>query len=226
MRRQNQQGPAPVGVMTEPAAMTVDAFARTRGEGAVVLDCRQPEAFGGGHIPRALNVGLGASFPTWAGSILPPDRPVLLVLERPDDLLEVTWHLLRIGYDIPIGWLAEGMMGWRTAGREIDFVPQWTVGDLADRLKADRTLFVLDVRQPAEWQAGRVPGAVHISGGELAGRHDEVPRDRPIAVYCGSGYRSSVATSVLKAHGRKEVYNVLGGFAAWKARKLPIARPS
>jgi hydroxyacylglutathione hydrolase len=221
MRKQNQAGPKALGVLAEPAALTVEAFAQRRDGGALVLDCRQPEAFGGGHVPGALNVGLGSSFPTWAGSVLPADRPLLLVLDRPEDLLEVTWHLLRIGYDVPQGWLAGGMMAWRVAGREIDFIAQWTVGDLRERQEKDEKLVILDVRQPAEWQGGHVPRARHIPGGELIDRHDELPKDRPVAVYCGSGYRSSVAASLLKAEGRDEVYNVLGGFAAWRKRGFP-----
>lgn len=222
MRKQNQDGPRPVGVLGEPAALGVDLFEKYRDEGAIVLDCRQPEAFGGAHIPGALNVGLGSSFPTWAGSVLPNDSRVLLVLDRPDDLWETVWHLLRIGYDVPLGWLAGGMMAWRVAGKAIDFVPQWTVGELNERRQKHTNLTVLDVRQPAEWQAGHVPGARHIAGGELADRYGEVPTGGPVAVYCGSGYRSSVAASLLKAHGRSDVHNVLGGFAAWKKRGLPV----
>lgn len=222
MRTQNQDGPRPLGVLRNPSALTVDDFARKREEGAVVLDCRQPEAFGGGHIPGALNVGFGTSFPTWAGSVLPADRPLLLLLDRADDLWEVTWHLLRIGYDIPVGWLAGGIMAWRIAGREIGRVAQWTVDELDERRAADVGLYVLDVRQPAEWAAGHVPDAHHIPGGELVQRVDEVPSDRPIAIYCGSGFRSSVAAGVLKAAGRELVFNVLGGFTAWRARGLPV----
>lgn len=222
MRRQNQDGPSPVGVPAEPSALSVAAFEAQIGDGAMVLDCRAPEAFGGGHIPGAYNVGAGSSFPTWAGSVLPPDRPILLVLDRPEELWEITWHLLRIGYDVPKGWLAGGMQAWRTAGREIDFVRQWTVSELREATEARNGLFVLDVRQPAEWKSGHVPGATHIPGGALPERHREVPSGRPIAVYCGSGYRSSVAVSLLKAQGHEDVRNVLGGFAAWKARGYPV----
>jgi hydroxyacylglutathione hydrolase len=221
MRKQNQDGPDALGTLAEPAALRPDEFSARRDRGAIVLDCRAPEAFGGGHIPHALNVGLGSSFPTWAGSVLPADASLLLVLDRPDDLWEVAWHLLRIGYDTPHGWLADGMMAWRTAGRELDFLPQWSVRDLDARRKTDRNLLILDVRQPAEWQAGHVPGAVHIPGGELMERHLEVPLQARVAVYCGSGYRSSVAASLLKANGHGEVYNVLGGYAAWKVLNLP-----
>jgi hydroxyacylglutathione hydrolase len=224
MRKQNQTGPKPVGVLADPPALNVKRFAEERDRGALVLDCRLPEAFGGAHIPRAYNVGLTSSFPTWAGSILPPDTPILLVLDWPSQLWEATWHLLRIGYDLPRGWLAEGMPGWRTSGGEIARIPQWTVSELDERQRSQRDLLILDVRQPGEWQAGHVPGVQHIPGAQLAERINEVPQDRPVAVYCGSGYRSSVATSVLRAKGHKHVFNVLGGFSAWQARGLPVER--
>lgn len=224
MRGQNQAGPAPLGVLTEPQALTVDAFESRLKDGAPLLDCRSPEAFGGGHIPGAINVGAGSAFPTWAGSVLPENTPLLLVLERADELWEVVWNLLRIGYDIPLGWLAGGMAAWRTAGRALAFMPQWTVWELNARQQSERDLVVLDVRQPGEWQAGHVPGAVHISGGTLPGRLDEVPKDHPIAVYCGSGYRSSVAASLLKHVGRNPVFNVMGGFSAWQSANLPVEK--
>jgi hydroxyacylglutathione hydrolase len=221
MRRQNQDGPAPLGVLREPPPLRPAEVERLRDEGAVVLDCRSPEAFGGGHVPGALNVGAGSSFPTWAGTVLPADTPYLLVLERAEQLWDVCWELLRIGYDLPAGWLAGGMMRWRTAALPIATLPQWTVWDLNDRMTSERDLFVLDVRQPAEWAAGHVPGAHHISGGELPARLDDVPRDRPVATICGSGFRSSVAASLLKRDGRERVFNTLGGMSAWKAASLP-----
>jgi hydroxyacylglutathione hydrolase len=224
MRKQNQAGPKPVGVLAEPPALNAKRFAEERDRGALVLDCRLPEAFGGGHIPGAYNVGLTSSFPTWAGSILPPDTPILLVLDQSSQLWEVTWHLLRIGYDLPRGWLAEGMQGWRTSGGEIERIMQWTVSELYERRRSEHDLLVLDVRQPGEWQSGHVPEAKHIAGGKLTEQIEEVPRDRPVAVYCGSGYRSSVATSVLKANGYQQVFNVLGGFSAWQTCGLPVER--
>lgn len=224
MRRQNIQGPQPLGVLTEPPALPVEAFMKQQRDGALVLDCRSPEAFGGGHMPGALNVGLTGAFATWAGTVLPADSKILLVLEAPSDLWKVTWELLRIGYDLPVGWLAGGMKQWRTAGQAVEFVPQWTVNDLKEQLQKDRHLVVLDVRQPAEWRSGHIRSALHIPGGALPERIGEVPRDRPLAVHCGSGYRSSVACSLLQTKGYKPVFNVLGGFSAWQARGFPVER--
>ncbi len=221
MRKQNQEGPKLLGVLREPPALRVAEFDRLRDQGAIVLDCRSPEAFGGGHIPGSLNVGFGSSFPTWAGTVLPADRPYLLVLEKPDELWDVCWDLLRIGYDLPQGWLAGGIFAWRTAAKPLKTIPEWTVWDLQERIESERDLIVLDVRQPQEWADGHIEGARHITGAELPQRVDEVPKNSTVAVICGSGYRSSVASSLLASRGHKKIANVLGGMSAWKRARLP-----
>ena len=223
MRKLNVEGPPRLGVLADPPPLSVEEFERYRDQGAVIVDCRSPESFSA-HIPGALNVGIGTAFATWAGSVVPYDQPVVLVLERPEDLWDVCWQMLRIGYDLPKGWLAGGMFAWRTAGREIEVMPQWTVHELRRNMEKDRDLMVLDVRQPAEWAEGHIPEAVHITGAEITQRADELPKDRPVATICGSGYRSSVAGSVLKERGHRQVYNVLGGMTGWEAEGYKTTR--
>ncbi|HEX6175361.1 MAG TPA: rhodanese-like domain-containing protein, partial [Candidatus Binatia bacterium] len=174
------------------------------------------------HIPGAINVGLGSSFPTWAGTALPGGASIILVIDNDRDLWEASWHLLRIGYDLPKGWLSGGMMAWRTAAKPIEILPQWTVRQLEERLRENPKLLVVDVRQPGEWSAGHIDGALHISGGELPSRIEEVAKDRPVATICGSGYRSSVSASLLLQRGHRDVTNVLGGMSAWKAGGFPV----
>ena len=219
MRKQNMEGPAPLGVLKEPPALTPDQFEETIADGALVVDARSPEAFAGAHIPGALNVGLGSSFSTWAGTIVPERARVLLVLDRPDDLWEATWQLLRIGYDLPIGWLSGGMYAWRTAAKALETTPQVTVRELKDRLNEFN---VLDVRQPSEWADGHIPGAQFITGAELPSRLDEVPDDRPLIVVCGSGYRSSASGSFLAHRGNDRVVNLIGGMGAWNTAGYEI----
>jgi len=223
MRGLNQEGPEPVGAFPPPPALQVGDFAERIEGGAVVLDARSPEAFAGTHIPGSLNVGLSTSFPTWAGTIVPEDRDILLVLDDPSDLAEVVWSLIRIGYRVPSGWLAGGISSWRTSAREIGFVPHIEVRDLAGRLN-DFT--VLDVRQPGEWAGGHVEGALFVTGAEVPERLDEIPEGKPVAVMCGSGYRSSVISSLLKHHGRADVMNILGGMSAWHSARLPVTKES
>jgi hydroxyacylglutathione hydrolase len=221
MRKMNQEGPPPLGTLAEPPALLADEFERMAKDGASILDCRSPEAFSA-HIPGAINVGLGSSFPTWAGTALPGGASIILVIDNDRDLWEASWQLLRIGYDLPKGWLSGGMMAWRTAAKPIEILPQWTVRQLEERLRENPKLLVVDVRQPGEWSAGHIDGALHISGGELPSRIEEVPKDGPVATICGSGYRSSVSASLLLQHGHREVTNVLGGMSAWKAAGFPV----
>jgi len=105
------------------------------------------------------------------------------------------------------------------AGGEQAHVPQIPVEELSERMK--QGAFLLDVRTANEWSAGHVEGATHIMGGDLAKRAAEVPTDRAVHIICGSGYRSSVASSVLKRAGFGDVVNVAGGMSAWNQRKLP-----
>lgn len=219
MRAANLAGVPRTGVLPEPPALRPAAFAEAADAGAVMLDCRSPEAFAGGHPGGALNVGLGTSFPTWAGTVLAPDVDVLLVLDHPADLPEVTWHLLRIGYRSPAGWLAGGMLAWRRAGFPVARLDQLDVHQLRSSL--DRVT-VLDVRQPAEWSAGHLPGAVTVSGAHLPERIDELRGAGPLAVVCASGYRSTVAAALLLREPEVgPVHNVIGGMGAWTAAGYP-----
>ncbi len=221
MRTQNLAGVRLLGVLAEPPPLTVTEFTEQQNNGALVLDTRAPEAFGGAHVPGALNVGLGSAFATWAGTVLPDQAGVLLVLDRPDDLWKVSWQLLRIGYPLPRGWLRGGRAGWRTAALPVKSTPQITVHELKARLQRGE-INLLDVRQPDEWHAGHVNGANYITGAELPDRLEEVPRDRPLAVTCGSGYRSSVAASLLTHHDHPDVVNVTGGMTAWNNAGYPL----
>jgi hydroxyacylglutathione hydrolase len=221
MRSQNLGGPALLGTLQEPLALAPRDFAgRCALEGTVVLDARSPEAFAGAHIPGALNVGLSSLFATWAGTVVPAGAEILLVLDGPHQLWEACWQLLRIGYPLPTAWLAGGMSSWQTSGARIESSRQVTVHELNAMLD---DVAVLDVRQPAERAEGSISGSVFVTGADLPARSTEVPDgDRPLAVVCGSGYRSSVMASWLARQGRKDVWNVSGGMTAWRRAGLPV----
>jgi hydroxyacylglutathione hydrolase len=220
MRSKNLAGPELLGVLKEPPALKPNEFAGHMREGAVVLDARSSEAWAGGHIPGALNVGLSNSFSTWAGTVLEDGERVLLVLEDPDLLWEATWQLLRTGYDLPTGWLSGGMQAWRSSGESVEATEEISVGDLRNRM-AESDIAILDVRQPAEWADGHIPGAQFITGAEVPERLGEVNTTKPLAVVCGSGYRSAVISSYLRARGHEEVRSVVGGMSAWNNAGLP-----
>jgi hydroxyacylglutathione hydrolase len=220
MRAQNLAGPAPLGVLAEPPALTADDFDGLRAT-SFVVDVRSPDAFAGGHIPDAFSVPLGSSFATWAGTVLPESARVLFVLDHPGQLWEATWQLLRIGYDLPAGWLAGGMTAWRVSGRPVRGLVQIDVHELKDRI-THGAIHVVDVRQPAEWAAGHIKGAQFITGAQLPARLDEVPKGKPVAFICGSGLRSSVGASVVARTGRDDIYHVPGGMSAWRGANYAV----
>ena len=95
---------------------------------------------------------------------------------------------------------------------------------LAERLAAGgpEAPFVIDVRQLSEYEAGHVPGSTHIGAGELPEMLDRLPRDRPLAAICASGYRTSVAASMLRAAGFTDVVTVSSGVPTWESRGFPV----
>ena len=190
-------------------------------ERCLVLDVRSKEAFAAAHIPGAINIPLGQNLPTWAGWVLPYDHPTLIVLEDPAHMPEVTTHLIRVGFDDVRGYLEGGMEAWENAGYPLARLTTVSVHDLNRQLADGSRPTVLDVRTEGEWHAGHLDGALHIHGGKLQERFGEVPRDRPVAVVCGSGYRASIAASFLQREGYERVCNVMGGMTAWKAAGLP-----
>jgi hydroxyacylglutathione hydrolase len=156
--------------------------------------------------------------------VLPYDRPILPVVEHPSQVEEVVTHLLRVGFDDMQGYMEGGMDAWETAGLPLVTLSTLSVHDLKQKLDRKEKLTVLDVRTESEWNAGHIDGALHIHGGKLQEHFREVPRDNPVAVVCGSGYRASIAASFLQRNGYEGVSNVVGGMSAWKAAKLPTVK--
>lgn len=225
LKETNTAGPP--GTPREPvAALAPEAFAEAVDAGdCTVLDTRQMLAFGGGHVPGALNFGAAGHLAIQAGWMLEADRPLLLVLEKDAQLEPVATELARTGFTRLRGYLAGGMTAWENAGLPLQPLQQLHVRELAKAIEAPgRRLTVLDVRAPAEWREGHVPGALHVFLPELPGSLSRVPRDRPVAVYCDSGYRASIAASLLQANGF-DVRNVPGSWQAWQACQLPVEKP-
>jgi hydroxyacylglutathione hydrolase len=212
-------------VAAPPLPLSVEDVQHALGHDAIALDTRSPGAFGGGHIPGAYNVGVGPMLATWVGSLLPHDAPMVLVLERADDWEQITNALGRIGYERVIGYLQGGMASWQERGLPLARVAQIDAEELDRWRRTDPALQVVDVRMPSEWETGTVPGARLVTLSDLPGREADLDPERPTAVICGSGYRSSIATAFLRRHGLKKLTNVLGGMAAYDAAGLEKVRP-
>lgn len=226
MKRVNRLGPAIIGPELPGRKLwSAKQLHERTCEDCLIVDVRSKESFAAAHIPGAINIPFGHNLPTWAGWVLPYDRPTLLVLDDPAHAPEVAAHLIRVGFDDLRGYLEGGIDAWELGGYPLTTLPTISVHELRRRIAAagSRT-FVLDVRTDREWEAGHIAGSVHIHGGTLEERFAEVPRDRPVAVVCGSGYRASIAASFLLREGYDDVANVLGGMTAWKAAELPTVQ--
>jgi hydroxyacylglutathione hydrolase len=215
---QNREGALPLDAAAMPAALSSDAVDRLRGEGATLLDVRGTAAFGAGHIPGAVNIGLGGQFASWAGTLLAPERKVVVIADDEAGVREAVLRLARVGLENVAGYLAGGVREWDRAGLPLATVPQIAVDELfAQILERREGLQVLDVRRAGEFATGHVPGAINHPLDRLV--RDLPPLDpaRPTAVVCAGGYRSSAATSLLKSRGFSDLANVVGGTSAWIA---------
>ncbi|HYY13623.1 MAG TPA: MBL fold metallo-hydrolase [Chthoniobacterales bacterium] len=220
MKKVNAKGPEILGGLPPVAALPLRAFkGEIENKQAVLVDVRSVLAFGGGHIGGALNIAGSPILSIWAGWMLDPNEPILLVLEHDDDLEKILRLFMRTGYTKFAGYLVGGMKAWDAAGFAHEKIGQMTVHELNER---NGELQIVDVRSPNEWHKGHVPRARHIFLPELAERTGELDSRKPTAVYCGSGYRASIATSILKPRGFEQLWNVPGSWEAWKAAKLPV----
>jgi hydroxyacylglutathione hydrolase len=188
-------------------------------DGAQLLDTRDQAEFEGAHVRGALNIGLGGSFATWCGTILDSARPVVLVAE-PGREVEAATRLGRIGFDTVVGYLGGGMQQLEDAPELIGRVDRITAGSAAEQLGAPDPPLLLDVRTTREYGEAHIEGAVNVPLSQLAGGIGELPTDRAIVVYCASGYRSAIASSLLRREGLPRVANLVGGLGAWNSAQL------
>jgi glyoxylase-like metal-dependent hydrolase (beta-lactamase superfamily II)/3-mercaptopyruvate sulfurtransferase SseA len=195
------------------------AEVQARGEaGAIVVDVRDAASYGAGHVPGSLNVALQGQFASWAGTLIPGGREIVIVADEPARVREATLRLARVGLERVAGYLDGGIEAWDKAGLPVAERPQVSVLDLhAWQAEGRAGLRVLDVRRPGEHDAGHVPGALSIPLDRLERELARVPKASPLAVICAGGYRSSAATSILERHGVADVVNVTGGTNAWVA---------
>jgi hydroxyacylglutathione hydrolase len=226
MRPINQAGPRLLGPLVPlPRPIPVSAASAALERGALMLDLRSPAAHAVAHVPGSLSLPAGSSFGTWLGWVVPdPDRPLVLILDSEADWDDAVRQALRIGFESIVGYVHGGFAAWAEAGQPT------AAGGALDAVGLARALepggaeapLVIDVRQASEYESGHVPGSLSIGAGDLPDRLDLLPRDRPIATICASGYRSSVAASLLRAAGFARVDWVPGGVPTWQGARYPV----
>ncbi|HXB53508.1 MAG TPA: rhodanese-like domain-containing protein [Vicinamibacteria bacterium] len=223
----NRQGAAPLRDHPLPPALAPEMATRLGEQGATFLDVRPASAFGAGHVPRSVNIGLSGQFASWAGTLLPAGHPLLIVGEDEAGVREAVTRLARVGLESVAGYLQGGLAAWDRAGRPVWTLPQITVDELRARVREGRPgLQVVDVRRPGEYAAGHVPGALSRPLDRLEREIGTLDPARPTAVICAGGYRSSAATSLLRPRGFSDLSNVVGGTSAWIAAGYEVETQS
>ena len=205
--------------------LSLDDVLAMQAAGKQILDVRGGIDFEGGHLRGSLNIALDGKYATWAGSMLSSDRPIVVIAEEGGEE-EAVMRLGRIGFDNVAGYLAGGMRALehrddlveRTERITAPALGAWIRGERAD---AGSVPLVVDVRSAAEHAAGHLPTGVNIPLTHLAERFGEIPSGRPVVVHCEGGYRSAIAASLLQKLRVGKVHDLVGGYKAWVAAKLP-----
>ena len=197
-----------------------EAFeAAANAHGALVLDVRTKEEFVGGFIPNSVFIGLDGSFAPWVGALIPDIQQPILLVAPAGHAEEAVMRLARVGYDHAIGYLEGGMEAWIRAGKEVDAINTIDVATLEGVVGSDRT--VLDVRKPSEWEAEHIENAQNFPLDFINKNMNQIRREQPYVVHCRSGYRSTIAASILKARGFEDLVNVHGLFEDIASSSIP-----
>ena len=218
MKEVNRNGPDVRGLgngVPPPFPLDARDAAAVVEDGALVIDLRSPEAFAAGHPSGAMNIGFGPRVGYWAGWIVPAANPLVLVASDPGQAAEAQCQLLRLGFDEVVGYVDGGIEAWRAAGGPESSIELIGARELRDRLERREQLTLVDVRTEHEWLDGHIDAAINIPVGELPQRLEALRGPNLVATVCESGYRSSLASSLLARAG-VHVVNVSDGTAAYR----------
>lgn len=214
----NRHGAAALHELPQPVPVRAPEVLRMQSEGAIVLDTRPAMQFAVAHVPGSLNIALSGQYASWAARLLGLDKRLVLVGEDPDHLRESQLRLARVGIENVQAYLEDGVIGWIRSGYELDYIPQISVHEFVELQEQEGDhMAVVDVREPGEVAAGAMENSIRIPLGQLAARIGELDREKLLVTHCKGGYRSSIATSILRRAGFREVANLTGGFDAWSS---------
>ena len=210
---------APLKELTAPEAVALAA------SGAVIIDSRDDQAFALGHIRGSVNVGLSGRFAEYVGEVMKPGTAIVIVSDSGFER-EARTRLARIGFDNVLGYIGNPIAEMLNHPELVEQQSRLSVEALAERMASLRELVVIDVRNGGETELGMLPGARNIPLPALLQTIPELDPNVPIVVNCAGGYRSSVASSLLKAHGFTDVSDLIGGYNAWADSNIPPTLPA
>lgn len=198
-------------------AMRPAAFETAANEtGALLLDVRAAQTFAKGFIPNAVNIGLEGPFAPWVGTMIPDIRQQILLISEPGTEEEAVTRLSRVGYDQVIGYLEGGVEAWENAGKELDSISSISADQLADLQEKYRFIHFLDVRKKSEYGSEHLVDAQNAPLDVINDSMAVIDKNKTYYVHCGSGYRSMIFISTLRARGYDNLVDVKGGFTAIK----------
>jgi hydroxyacylglutathione hydrolase len=186
---------------------------------ALVLDTRPASEFWKGFIPNSINIGLGGQFAPWVGEMITDIKQPILIVAAEGMEEESIIRLSRVGYDGTIGYLEGGFAAWKAAGKDVDTINRITPEQFAAQWDKNDT--VLDLRRDGEYAAEHVEEAFHRPLSTINEWIGFIDKNKIFTMYCGSGYRSMIAASILKARGIDNFIEVAGGFGAIAKTNLP-----
>jgi len=210
-------------ILNQATGLSLESLETEMKNGALVLDTRVPDLFETGFIPGAVNIGLNGHYAIWAASLFDLDRRIIIVAEQGKERESII-RLTRVGFSNIRGYLHDGMDAWFANHKPVDMVISISPEEFAlDKAYSD--VGILDVRRPTEWANGIVENAILCNLEDLQDKLTELDKDREYEIYCGGGYRSMIAASILKVNGYGRLKNVYGGYAKIKNSGVNIVIP-
>ncbi len=201
--------------------LNVNAFEAAANEtGALILDTRNANDFAKGFIPNSVNIGIEGNFAQWVGEMIPDVKQPILLITEPGKEEECVIRLSRVGYDNTLGFLQGGMNTWIEAGKEIDRSARISAQDLEREYASNHTM-IIDVRKKSEFDSEHVVGSMNIPLNQINNHLAEFPKSERFILTCAGGYRSMIASSILRQRGWNNFADVEGGFAEIKKTGIP-----
>ncbi len=200
--------------------LSIAEFKKLAAEEVLILDTRHADGFTQGFVPGSIFIGLEGRFAEWAGSLLPFDKPMVLVTE-PGMEEETVVRLSRVGFSKMLGYLDGSFEAWKAAGEKTDMIINIEADELAMDIPHDDHLVVVDVRRETEFADGHVKGAQNIPLTEMTdvATIANFEDNQNLYIHCAGGYRSVIASSLIKRQGVHNLRNVLGGWGKIKEEK-------
>lgn len=202
--------------------LSVEAFELVANEKRpLILDTRPADQFHKGFVPNSINIGLDSNFAMWVGELIPDIKQEILLVTEDGKEEESIIRLSRVGYDHAIGYLKGGFEAWEKSGQETDSSERIDTVKL-ERLIKEHNVKLFDVRKESEFQSQHLEGAINTPLNKINEHLAAFPKDEFFVIHCAGGYRSMIASSILKARGWDNFADVIGGFDAIKETNLKV----